>query len=388
MTNENGVYLPVKLCIGHSGWVQNYDMNGLATDVIMQNICWICREKALSVEEIARTLGIAAVYLEDKIDKLLYMDYLKKVGSNKVQTTFFVCDFDFAVQTAKIQLDTLKNVAGLIFDYFDYLKPKLEKARELLAFDGVFSDNTLTAALLMPELSRINLYVYRAVCKKNNISCVVPKRKDGSEHWVAADTLFYDKIAESKTLTEEQKRYMQYGTGPVKTRETEKLQSMQYDLPLFDGWRDFENVDLRRMERVHEIAVKGETPNSYDKEAIAGLVAKGYVRVDDGRPVILVPYLRKQNITDGAAGKALEKYFAKVDEYLDMHTLVKEYTGQIREMSRFIPGYLDKNEQNHLLGGFASFGSTQIMYLLFEKGYLSMPDKDEQKRICTYIWEK
>ena len=71
MDCKNEIYKPVKLWVGHSGSVQNYDMNGLCSDVIMQNICWICRNKPLSVEEIATTLGIAAIYLEDKIEKLL-----------------------------------------------------------------------------------------------------------------------------------------------------------------------------------------------------------------------------------------------------------------------------------------------------------------------------
>lgn len=84
------MYKPVRFHIGHNGWVRAYDMNGLQNDVLMHNICWICYGKALTIEDIARTLGVASVYLEDKIDKLLYMDYMKKVGVNKFQTNFFI----------------------------------------------------------------------------------------------------------------------------------------------------------------------------------------------------------------------------------------------------------------------------------------------------------
>lgn len=45
------------------------------------------------------------------------------------------------------------------------------------------------------------------------------------------------------------------------------------------------------MIRVNEIVESNEVPNDFDKEAIAIMCDKGYVKVENGKPVILVPVL-------------------------------------------------------------------------------------------------
>ena len=55
MTDE--IYRPRKLNIGHSGWVKNSVYAALESDILMQNICWLCRKVSLSIEDISRTLG-------------------------------------------------------------------------------------------------------------------------------------------------------------------------------------------------------------------------------------------------------------------------------------------------------------------------------------------
>jgi hypothetical protein len=163
---------------------------------------------------------------------------------------------------------------------------------------------------------------------------------------------------------------------------------MKYDIDLFGGWRDFENSDLRHMERVHEIILNGETPNEYDKDAIANLVAKGYVRVEDRKPVILVPYLRKVFTSEDDIVKVLDKYWQELDSYVSIKEMVGLLIQNMEYMEQFMPAYLDKNERNSLLSGCGTLGNTQIMYMLFINGFLKMPNEDEKKRICTYIWEK
>lgn len=140
MTKQTDIYNPVKLIVGHSGSVINYDMYGLASDIIMQNICWICRERALATEEIARTIGVAAVYLEDKIEKLLYMDYIKTAGRNRYQTNFFICDLDYAIRAAEFKYENAQKVAVPIFNM---LKDRILKANKLLTFDGEFNEDFL-----------------------------------------------------------------------------------------------------------------------------------------------------------------------------------------------------------------------------------------------------
>ncbi|MBQ2277941.1 MAG: sigma-70 family RNA polymerase sigma factor [Clostridia bacterium] len=68
MTDE--IYRPKKLNVGHHGWWNSRVYAALENDLLMQNICCICRKTPLSVEDISRTLGVAAVYLEDKLADL------------------------------------------------------------------------------------------------------------------------------------------------------------------------------------------------------------------------------------------------------------------------------------------------------------------------------
>jgi len=95
-------YEPIRLWAGHDG---NADGErgqcGLGQDRIVDNICWACYGKALTIEEIARTLTVAAGYLEHHINNLVYMDYLKVVEKNKYTTTFFITTARHMLLTGK-----------------------------------------------------------------------------------------------------------------------------------------------------------------------------------------------------------------------------------------------------------------------------------------------
>jgi RNA polymerase sigma factor, sigma-70 family len=385
MNKTTEIYEPIRLEVGHSGWSNDFNMYGLSSDVIIQNICWICREKALTIEEIARTLGIAAVYIEDKIENLLHMDYLKLVGTNKYQTTFFIVTPEFGLNKAKFQFENISKIAAPIYNF---IKDRIGNPRDKLNFDGEFSDDFLLAALLMPEIQRVNGYLTSLAVKEKNLSCVTPKRKDGSEHWVSAYPHSYFSMSDSKEISEDLRHFIKYSGNSVKFRYCDNVESMQFDLQLFGGWRVFENEDLAQMERVHEIIVNNEEPNMYDKTMIASLVEKGYVRVDNGKPVILVPYLTATVPTDTNVNNVLEDYFKQLEDYIDVKAIVNLLVENLERMDKYIPAYIDRNERNFHLMSCASFGHTAVMYTLFNEGYLQMPTEDEQKRICTYIWTK
>lgn len=241
----------------------------------------------------------------------------------------------------------------------------------------------------MPEIMRINIYFNNLALKEKNIVCIRPKRKDGSEHWVSAQTQYNLEVDKRNDISDGLKEFIKHGGGcGYKIRDTGNVQSMQYDMDLFGGWREFENGDLKQMARVHEITVNNETPNEYDKDAIANLAAKRYVRVENGKPVILVPYLRKVTLESDTVARGMVKYLEMLGEYVDINEIVQLIIQNMDYMEQFIPSYLDKNERNSLLSGCATFGENQIMYMLYKNGYLQMPTEDEKKRICTYIWEK
>ncbi|HHV95430.1 MAG TPA: sigma-70 family RNA polymerase sigma factor [Clostridiaceae bacterium] len=183
MDEYNAPYVPVKLEIGHSGWVKSNDMNGLCSDLLMQNICWICGKKALTIEDIARTLGVAAVYLEDKIEKLLYMDYLKKVGMNRYQTNFYILDRQFILAQYKFLFE---NTLPIALQFYNALKSCLYEIKSTGFIGCNTNDNFLLYTFLPLLVFRVIINAYKKVINEKGLQHICPKRKDGSEHWVLA----------------------------------------------------------------------------------------------------------------------------------------------------------------------------------------------------------
>ncbi len=387
MTNTNEIYTPVKLVVGHSGWVKDYDMYGLSKDVLMQNICWVCREHALTMEEIARTLGVAAVYLEDKVEKMLYMDYMKTVGGNRYQTNFFIADLDYMLERRRFAYENAEKIAVPVYHM---VRESMDKGKETWTFDGEFSDDLLLCALLMPELNRVSsLLAHWANETLRLTGTGYMKRKDGSEHAVSAHTRYVEEVEHRDDIDPDYRDYLRYSGGPgVKLRDIGTLQAMQLDMDLFGGWRVFEDAELKQLARVHELIEKGEQPNEYDMDGIANLVEKGYVRVDGGNPVLLIPYLRKKNWMDRAAETfSLALYRKKLEKYMDVEKVIGLLRGNVERMKKYVPAYLDKGQCNGLLLGALNCEPTTLMYALFRHGYLAMPTEEEKERVATYVWE-
>ena len=387
MTDTNMIYKPVKLTVGHNGWVQNYDMNGLASDLIMQNICVICREKPLSIEEIARTLGIAAIYLEDKINKLLYMDYLKECKKGKYQTTFYISGTNDYIFGMRFEYENIMDFALPIYEMVKHCLPAVKKENIL---SGEFSDDFLMYSWIMLYASFFCDKLTECINKKSGIFWTRPKRKDGSEHFVGAyfPIIIPDKIKADKDFYE---YLIRSGGCGVKTRVRGKASSLQCDQNEFGGWRVFEGDDLARLIRVNEIAESNEVPSDFDKEAIAIMCDKGYVTVKNGKPVILVPVINIENAkkifdfgnteTPDAEYNALIKGFIdRFDEFADR--IIKERS----VFAKTLPKSLDKNELNYVITQSCGFSMQGIIYALHRNGYLYTPSDDEKKRICTLIF--
>ena len=387
MKNQNEIFTPVRLEVGHSGWAADYNMHGLRTDVLMQNICWVCREKALTVEEIARTLGCAAVYLEDKIDELVDMDYMKKVGGNRYVTNFMIQDIQYVLKDSEWKYKYAYPVAKAVCSM---MRERLAQVKEAHFIDGEFTDDFLLAALLVLELNRASALLSHFIRQRRSLSfpCVTPKRSDGSEHWVSA---WYPGSVAEEALAgydEDYLDFVQYSPMTYKNREAGGLHSLQCDHHLFGGWRDFENSELRQLARVHELIERDEFPNDYDMDAITNLCEKGYIRVNDGKPVILIPYLRKNENVSVDAVDVRGLYENLFTEHLDMDTVCGDCLKSIEVIKQLIPAHLDDNLRNSCLNNSTIIPPSAMFYALYRNGDLAMPSDEEQKRILTLVWEE
>ena len=386
MTEQNSIYKPVRLNVGIDGQGDCKVMNGLATDLIMQNICVICREKPLLIEEIARTLGISTFYLEEKIENLLYMDFIRQVGTNRYQTTFFIEDEKYQLEKLKFSYE---NTMGIAVPIFNLAKAILPKLRSSGLVEGEFSDDFFMYSIMMELTNNVLQNVVDIADKRMGISWEYPKLKDGSRYFVSADFRWKyraEEVVEDKGLVEFIKESRCYG---ISVENTATARSMQYFLGAFGGWRDFDYNDLNKLMRVYSIIKSGETPNEYDKEIIAYLVKEGYVRVENEKPVILVPIIKCGKELD-ALREMIEKESSELKQVIEneINNSIEAIIKHRKSLSKLLPKYLDENQRNFLLSRSIGFSHSDIIYLLMKNGYLYTPDEEEKKRICTLVYLK
>ncbi|ASA22402.1 RNA polymerase sigma factor [Paenibacillus donghaensis] len=378
MTTENGIYKPVRLCTGRNGWGENDDPCGLHSDVLMQNICWICHGKALSLEEIARTLGVAAVYLEDKIDKLLYLDYLKIVYKSKYQTNFFIPDARYQITERRFHLE---NTLPMAEQFYQITAVALKRIKSTVFNFTDFDDDFLMWQFMPIVILRTIQKIDSDIIQAKGLQHASPKRKDGSKHWACASVRMSDILEDAPDISAELREFcLQGGGNGIKLPVADKMHALQFDLGFLGGHRHFGPTELSQLKRVHEIIVNGEVPNSYDKEIISNLIRKGYVSHSDKYLKILIPYLTETQMQ--AVNRILQ---ACSDEILNKKEIEKTFNQYISTMSKETPTFVDDNERNHLLSGFSPF--ITILWLLHKNGYLRKPTADEIERICTVVWE-
>ena len=122
-------------------------------------------------------------------------------------------------------------------------------------------------------------------------------------------------------------------------------------------------------------------------DAVANLTEKGYIRVDDGKPVILVPYIEKTE-TKADAEDIIGKYQKLLSEKLDIDAMAEKLTAALARVKKLIPAHLDEGVRNHHLAECFGLGEGAMMYSLYAHGDLPIPDGEQKKRMLTLVWEK
>lgn len=375
MTGYSEIYKPVKLKVGHSGFVNKADMDGLVSDALTQNLCYICYGKAMTIEEMAAKLSVAAVYLEDRVEKLLFMDYLIPVGASKYQTNFFIADERFAMASAKYLYLNIMTIAMPLF--------KAVKASLPAIMNLGFAGNQLSSEELLWDIFPI---VMRKKCsqlaermvKENGLEHRKPIRKDGSEHWVWAT----EEIVPGDSWEEGVKDFYENSVcRGVKWREAEGIRSWQVDMAMFGDWRGFDGDDLRQLKRIKSLMDNCEEPNEYDKTVMAALAEKGYIEVNNGKASFLIPYFTRHQME--VVEEILDRH---IDLIFDEEAAYEVFCGYIREMEKYIPDFIDSNERAFVLTSFDS-PDASAFYMLYKQGYLTQPNEQQKKRICTVVWE-
>jgi len=380
MSNENLNYRPIALNVGHNGSVNGTNgMKGLGQNRIVDNICYVCYGIPLTIEEIARKLSVAAVFLEYHIDELVYMDYLKIVDEKKYQTNFFIKTPAYGEIAAQHYYDNIKDLAG---KFYEAIEKRYDDIKAI-NFLGSDLDKDFILWILIPKL--IRRLESEAACiteKKNNWSYYYPKRKDGSEHWVCASLQDCDYTS---TISQEAREFSKKTNGNgIKIRGTDNnIRSLQLDsyatLQLKIYWRDFNGDELKELSRIAEIIRNNLTPNDYDKILIAKHAGLGYIKVDGGKPQMMIPYLNKDEY------EKLDKIFSEIESELGNDFFVDFNESYTKKAKSQIPDFISEDEKVNTIGGITC--AYAIPYYLSEHNKLRYPTDEEAKRLCTIVWE-
>ena len=384
---ENLSYEPKRLWCGHDGNAHDMDMRGLGRNPLVDNIALVCYGKELTIEEISRTLQVAAFYIEPLVKELAYMDYLRVKDKNKYSTNFYIRTANFRMSEAKYKLHNIKPYAEKIISVYRKYQDEIKS----IGFVGNDLDTDFLLWTFIPVALQ-NLYYQSLgyVLKENKISIDTPKRKDGSQHWVSAGV--YNDSHDINRFTAEEVDFKDKSNGNgIKTRNFGDdsagtgLSSLQYDgyatIKIGINWREFGSIeDLRGIERIASVIRNNETPNNYDKELVASFTKQGYAKMENGKPKLLIPFLFADE------WQKYNELWEKIHNDIGQNIFAAFIEGFAVEIQKEIPPFISEAERIYLK--YQAYPQYSVLYWLTDNGLLRYPTDEEAKRLSTIIWCK
>lgn len=376
--DEKIIYKPEKLKIHYTG---NITLDSLLMqmqkDVLLQNICIVCNEREMTIQEISRKLSVAAIYIEDKIERLLYMDYLTE-HNGKYRTNFHIKDTKCVLSEIQFILDNVDFIAKKIYDFSCDIYDKLNFADEFnIEKNKIISD----IVMLTTEMSWFN------GCENIRKNwCSPPKRKDGSEHWIFAYLIVDDVLKTQTDFSDRMRKYLKshFGKGIASQSALSnrvKIKCRHCDTYLHDV-RNVDEYQLIKLQQVNKIIESGGDVSENEKHIISGFVKDGLVAVKDGKPEMLIPYITK---------KKFRKYYKEIKKIYKksgIEEIMVDYILRYGEhMEKFIPDNL--SEENRLHSKYYRAGITyEVIFRLIEMGMIEMWTEGEKQSTLFVVWEE
>ncbi|MDL2287403.1 sigma-70 family RNA polymerase sigma factor [Eubacteriales bacterium OttesenSCG-928-G02] len=377
--NNNLSYQPQRLYQGIDGSANDTSMRGIGINPLVDNICIACYGNPLTIEELSKTLQVAAAYIEPLVNDLLYMDYLKQIGKNKYQTNFYIRTAQLELTIAKYKLHNIAPCAKAIISVF---RSRIDDICKI-GFVGSDLDHDFLLWALIPLFLQKSYYAsLDFVLNKNNVQIETPKRKDGSQHWVSSGFRYQPQPA---GFTEEEILFASKCTGHgIKTRISDSNEySLQYDgyatIKTGITWREFgSNNDLRTIKRMATVIRSGEEPNEYDKAAFVPLIESRYAKTIDGKPVLLIPYFNENEY------KMLEELLDTIHKEVGETLFADFIEGFSKVAEKEIPDFISPEEKIYLK--YQAYPQYAVLYWLADNNLLRYPTDSEALRLCTVVW--
>ena len=374
--NENLSFNPIRMWAGHDGYAEDMNMKGLGKDPLVTNIAWACYKDALTVEEISRETGVAAVYLEYHINQLVKMNYLKKTG-NKYRTNFYIQSVELADKHYEYIAD---NAEALTQRSLEVLKSRLDEILSI-GFMGNDIDRDRLIWAFYGDMMYTAVNTYLSTITENgrkykDISR--PMRADGSEHWVCAG-LVPDKGYESKISKKaaEFKSLCLNGNG-IKIRESETARSIQFDYGT--AWREFSTDEICELCHIRELILSGCEMNNHDKLIAAKMAKDGYIIMQNGIPHMNIPFMT------ASEHDVYSNIINEIITDLGDNFLAEYITGSGKLAESDIPEYLDSDLilyfKYHIISMWDFF------HMANYKKMLKLPEDLNHSGFATMVWLK
>ncbi len=380
MTDE--IYRPKKLNIGHYGYWHSSVYAALESDILMQNICYICRKTPLSVEDISRTLGVAAVYLEDKLESLCSMEYMIE-KNGKYRTNFFIQDVPFKLAHLRYQMEHTPFVA----EEFERALNTVWDELVGVGFVGCdLPENDLKWDIYAYFLMRVIGRFDDRMIAELGLEHGAPMRPDGSKHWVRAG-ISKEELNASPDMTDEMRVYIENsGSYGLKSSSNfdGSVRSYQYDLRMF-GWqngygRNLDSYYVSAIAKAAELERNGKEADPFDREQFAMLAGGGYVTVTDGYVKLNVPYINRAEMAK------VNEILDRAAAMMDTEAVYAKFTGYAEYIDKFIPDYVSANERAHFRTSFDPHAA--VLWHLVDTGKLKIPENLGAACTIVYEWNK
>ena len=313
---------PISLDISMHG---NFDGEGLPqnfiNDALSQNILCHCYAEAKSVEDLSKSCGVPAFYIEDMISRLLYREALTESVKGKYQTDFLIYGNDQAEYAEK----SSHIIGGIAEEFCDTLREFTGVVLKLGVYTGGKSVNELHylfGALVMEHLSK----------KYNPLKQVSYKERYDGQRW--------------KYVGHVEGAKANLGMGSSKTGWNDNYFHNSYQ---FNGFFLYQQMGIAQTNVCEKIFFKHELSED-EKETTAALIEVGRVtRQADGELVVNIPFITLDQKKEFDA--LVDKYFAGIAPKIT--DIVKRYTdGYMKLFPTHLKEDVEQAMYYFFIGGF------------------------------------
>ncbi len=292
---QESSYMPQRLDVRNSGGcgMNGEPMSLTECDILAQNLLILAYDKPITVSALAKAIGVAAVYVEPIINRLVDGELMRRMGDGRVYTDFIIyhaSDFvkyiheaeAFAEKYIEAYTDPLREAIGELMDTSFYSR-RLERFMMIEIAEGLY--NCMESIREKPQ--------------------VFPDRPNGGK-WIAFATVwpFDYKIPEDKRGKEEYGLAGRRCTQIDSYLDAKKLRLYNYETSLDPtGWRKHQGYEFGNFWEVEEnmlkffyLLKKRISPERVDLDmrmvkAIPLLEERGFITMKNGEPELLIPLL-------------------------------------------------------------------------------------------------